>query len=149
MTRSDKAGGPNAGYDPLDDEPRYPFQRLVGFRIAEWNEGAATVVLDLGEQHMNRHGLPHGGVYSVLIDTASGYAGSWSGDPGKKRRAMTLSMTVDYLGVATGDQLIAKARVRGGGRNVFFTEAEVRDESGTLCATGTGVFRYRKGEQSA
>jgi len=33
--------------------------------------------------------------------------------------------------------------VTGGGRRPYFAEATVHDDTGTLIATATGVFRYR------
>jgi acyl-coenzyme A thioesterase PaaI-like protein len=59
--------------------------------------------------------------------------------------ALTLSLTVNYLGRSDGQRMIAEARRTGGGRRTFFAEGEVRDEDGVLLATGSGVFRYRDG----
>lgn len=129
-------------------EAPYPFQALVGFRVTGWGEDRARVELaDLAAVE-NRHGIPHGGALAALLDTAMGYAGSYTGAAGDKRLAMTLSMTVNYLGVARGGALIAEGRRTGGGRSTFFAEARLSDGQGTLLATATGVFRYRKGAQA-
>jgi acyl-coenzyme A thioesterase PaaI-like protein len=83
-------------------------------------------------------------VLATLIDTASGFAGCYCAVPGNRRRAMTLSLDTHFIGRAKPDgRLTATARQVGGGRNVFFAAAEVRDETGALIATGGGVFRYR------
>ncbi|MEM1314151.1 MAG: PaaI family thioesterase [Pseudomonadota bacterium] len=124
-------------------EPPYPYQRLVGFEIVAWSEGYARVEMPLREKHANRYGIPHGGVHATLLDTACGFAGSWTGDPEAPRHCMTLSLTVNYIGVATGERLIAEARVVGGGRRSFFANAELRDEHGALVATASATMRYR------
>jgi uncharacterized protein (TIGR00369 family) len=129
----------------LDSPPATSgFAQLVGFRLAAWREGYAEVELDLGPQHMNVSGAPHGGVLATLIDTAAGFAGCHCAVPGHKRRAMTLSLDTHFVGRAkTGSRLKCIARQTGGGRNIFFATAEVRDETGVLIAQGGGVFRYR------
>ncbi|MCO6381555.1 PaaI family thioesterase [Oceanicola sp. 502str15] len=124
-------------------EPPYPFQSLMGFAITGWGEGCSRVELSPLDPVENRHGIPHGGALSVLLDTAMGYAGSFTGDPGEKRMAMTLSMTVNFQGQGQGTRLIAEGRKTGGGRKTFFAEARLTDEQGTLVATATGVLRYR------
>lgn len=141
-------GAPPEGYDPLTGESGYPFQRMLGFRIAAWAEDYARVEMPFEERHRNRYGIPHGGLYASLIDTACGYAGCWCPYPGRRRLAMTLSLTTNFLGRPkldeTGEALIiAEGRRIGGGRSSFFTEAVVKDAAGALLATGGGVFRYR------
>lgn len=131
--------------DPLLMEPPYPFQFHLGFRMTGWGEGWARFELPLGPHLGNRYGIPHGGVYAVLLDTVMGFAGSWTGDPGRKRLAMTLSLTTNFLGRPGGDVLIGEGRRTGGGRSSFFAEGTVHDRAGALVAGGTGVFRYRKG----
>lgn len=129
--------------DPRLVEDAYPLQRHLGFALTAWSEGFARVELPLTEVLMNRQGLPHGGVHATMMDTAMGYAGCFTGDPKVRQMALTLSLTVNYLGQATGDILVAEARVTGGGRKTYFAEGELRDGTGALVATATGVFRYR------
>jgi uncharacterized protein (TIGR00369 family) len=83
-------------------------------------------------------------MHATLLDTAMGFAGCYTGDPERAQMALTLSLTVNYLGQARGALLIADARRTGGGKSTYFAEATVRDETGALIATGTGVFRYRR-----
>ena len=126
-------------------EGPYPFQDLVGFRMADWSTDFARFELDLGPQHMNRHGIPHGGLYAVMLDTCMGYSGCFTGDADDRVMAMTLSLTTNFLSRPTGSLLSAEGRRTGGGRSSFFTEGRITDEDGVLVATATGVFRYRKG----
>ncbi len=128
----------------LDIEP-YPLQKVLGYSITRWEQDFAEVRLKLDEIHANRHGIPHGGIYCLLIDTASGFSGSYM-PPGQPRRmAMTLSLAVNFVGQPKGTVLIATGRKVGGGQSNFFTEVELRCDEGVLVATGQGAMRYRKG----
>lgn len=135
MTETDK--------EPLDGST-YPFQDLLGYDIAEWEAGRCLVTMPVRDCHTNRHGLPHGGVYTALIDTAMGFAGSYTKPGEEKRFALTLSLTTNFLSRPKGKLLKAEARVTGGGRNTFFCDASVTDETGELIATGIGTFRLRQ-----
>lgn len=130
--------------NPIEAEGPYPMQRLIGFEVVDWAQDYARVTLDLRADHGNRFGLPHGGLYAVLMDTAMGYAGVYTGDPDAPRYCMTLSMTVNFLSQPKGTMLRVEGRRVGGGRSTFFAEADVVDDTGERLATATGVFRYRK-----
>ncbi|MBU2981568.1 PaaI family thioesterase [Lentibacter algarum] len=126
----------------LIEEP-YPFQQTVGFAIEDWRDGNATLRLPLKPHLGNRYGILHGGVHATLLDTAMGFAVSYTGDADNKQLVMTLSLNVNYLGVATGDELIAIGHKTGGGRSTAFAEGRIEDTSGNIIATATAVFRYR------
>jgi uncharacterized protein (TIGR00369 family) len=130
--------------DPALLEAPSALQTHLGYHLTEWSEGFARVELPLTPVLMNRQGLPHGGMHATLLDTAMGFAGCYTGDPERAQMALTLSLTVNYLGQARGDVLIAEARRTGGGKSTYFAEGDVRDETGALIATGSGVFRYRR-----
>ncbi len=130
------------------EEPFYPLQRHLGYRLMDWSEGAATIEQPLLTHLENRQGLPHGGVHATLLDTAMGYAGCFTGDPDRKQMALTLSLTINFVSRPKGTRLIATARKIGGGKSTYFAEGEVRDDLGELIATGSGVFRYRKADLS-
>jgi len=126
-------------------EPDYPFQTHMGFRMLGWKPDWARFDLALGDHLLNRHGIPHGGVYATLLDTVMGYAGCYTGDPDNRRTAMTLSLNTSFLGRATGARIFAEGWRTGGGQSTFFAEGRVTDEGGAVLATGSAVFRYRKG----
>lgn len=131
--------------DPALIEDPYELQKLLGFEIAEWSDGYARWEMPVTAKIGNRYGIPHGGVYATLLDTAMGFAGCFTGSREDRRLAMTLSLTVNFLAQPTGKTLITEAHMTGGGRKTFFAEAVISDETGARLATGTGVFRYRSG----
>ncbi len=131
--------------DPALVEAPYPLEEHLGYELVAWSEDLAVFRMPVRKIHQNRYGIPHGGLYSVLLDTVMGYAGSYTGDPAARRYAMTLSLTTNFLAQPADAMLIAEGRRVGGGRRVFFAEGTVFDGAGTVCARGSGTFRYRSG----
>ena len=128
--------------DPL--RPHGGFADLLGYRLGAWRQDYAEVLLEVGARHMNRSGVLHGGVVSALLDTALGYAGTYSDLPGVTRRAFTLALNCHFVGTAEiGQTLTAIGRRTGGGRRIYFCTGEVHDQDGRLVGQGDGVFRYR------
>ena len=132
--------------DPRLIEDSYPLQQHLGFEMTAWQPDFARIEVPLTTCLMNRQGLPHGGVHATLLDSAMGFAGCYTGDPGRRQMALTLSLTVNYLAQASGSRLIAEGWRTGGGQKTYFAEGKVSDDGGTIIATATGVFRYRRME---
>ncbi len=140
---SDQPPPPPPGFDPIREEPPSPILETIGARLIRWEAGLAEVRLSVNPAVINRQGVVHGGVIMTLMDSASGYAVCHCPYPGRARHALTLSMTVNFLGGGRAPELIAQGRVSGGGRSTVFTEADVRDAAGALVARSSGVFRLR------
>lgn len=130
-------------FDERLRETPSPLSQTLGFEMTGWHEGYARIEAPLADHLMNRQGLPHGGVYAAMLDTAMGFCGCYTGDPAVRQNALTLSMTVNFLARAGGSRLIAEGWVTGSGRSTYFAKAEVRDDTGTLIAEATGVFKLR------
>jgi uncharacterized protein (TIGR00369 family) len=130
-------------FDPAILEDPYALQRHLGFEITDWRADFARVELPMYPHLMNRYGIPHGGVYATILDTAMGFSGCFTGDRDAKKLAMTLSLNVNYEGQAKGTRLICEGRKTGGGAKTYFTSGLVTDDLGTRIASGTGVFRVR------
>ncbi|MDQ2068101.1 PaaI family thioesterase [Xinfangfangia sp. CPCC 101601] len=124
-------------------EPDYPLQAHLGYRMLDWTDGFSRFELPLQPYLSNRYGIPHGGIYGVMLDTVMGFSGSFTGDPLVKKTAMTLSMTVQFLSRPKGSTLFAEGRRIGGGASTFFAEGRIEDDTGTLIATSSGTFRIR------
>jgi uncharacterized protein (TIGR00369 family) len=129
---------------PALNESISAFQQHMGYRLTHWEKDFARLSQPLEDFLMNRVGIPHGGNYALLLDTAMGYCGIYTGDPEKRVQALTLSLTVNFVAQARGDVLIAEGKVVGGGRRTFFAEGRVFDEEGRLVAQGAGTFQRRE-----
>lgn len=134
--------------DLMDGEPNSGFQDLLGYRLAEWEDGRAVLELEVLPKHGNRAGVLHGGVLATLIDTACGFAATWCPHPGRARRVVTLQLTTSFLGQARHGLVRAVGTRKASGSRIVFCAAEVFDEHGRLIATGEGTFRYRSGSES-
>lgn len=120
-----------------------PIVELIGHRLVSVEPGRARVDLDVREDHCNRGGGVHGGIYCVLMDTVGGFAGVHTTDVTDMKTFITLTLTTNYLGQPKGKTMIATGRMRAGGRSTFFSDMEIHDELGNLLATGSGAFKYR------
>ena len=123
------------------------FRDLVGYRLVEWEEGRARLALDIDDRHMNRSGLLHGGVLTTVMDAAGGYAGTYCTVQGNVRRCVTVSLDAKFLASAAGQRITVDARLVGGGRQLFFADIEVGDDTGLRLAVGHGVYRLRRGSE--
>lgn len=118
-------------------------QRSLGYVIDVGQpDGCARVWLDLDEGHTNRHLVLHGGIASLLLDSAMGATGSLTVDPAGRAPFLTVSMTTQFLAAArAGQRVTATGTVTGGGRSLLFIAGELVADDGTLIATATGVFK--------
>jgi uncharacterized protein (TIGR00369 family) len=126
------------------------FRDLVGYAPVAWREFYVELALDIDARHRNRSGVAHGGVIATLADAAGGFAGCWCSHPNRIRRASTLSLNTQFVSVARrGDRLVARGIANPGGKSIFFATIEIRDATGRLVSTGTGVYKYRPGSETS
>jgi len=125
-------------------EDIYEFQKLLGYKLVDWEQDRAVLHCPMERKLTNRQGQPHGGMLATLMDTAMGYCGCFAGGNAVGIHCMTLTLTSNFLSRPKGKLLITEGLKTGGGKRIFFAEASVRDETGELIATATGSFRYRQ-----
>ena len=116
-------------------------QRLIGYVVDVRDPSHGRCILDVTDDHLNRHGALHGGIAVTLLDNASGSTGSLTVDATGKAPFLTVSMNTQFVGSGRRGRMIATGTVTGGGRSLLFITAELRHEDGTLVATSTGVFK--------
>lgn len=124
-------------------QPHSAFQRETGYRASMVRPGYAELTLAVSERHLNRSDLVHGGVLMALLDSVGGYCGVIVDDETKPRRAVTLSISTNFMHSArAGSTLTATATKTGGGRRIFFSRMEILDENHQRIATAEGSYRY-------
>ena len=117
-------------------------QRLVGYVIEVGaQDGRARCWLDLDEPHLNRHHVLHGGIATMLLDSASGATGSMTIDPDGLAPFLSVTLNVQFVAPGRPGRVTAVGRITGGGRSLKYISAELHHEDGTLIATSTGVFK--------
>lgn len=117
------------------------FIELLGAKIARWEEGLCEWELDIAPHHLNSQGSLHGGVIATLLDDACSYSGFYQKAGNPVGRAVTVSLTVNYLAKESIGRVIAKGRCIGGGKRIYFAEGKLVSEGGIILAQASGSFR--------
>lgn len=125
----------------LGELERGPFSAALRFRIEARGEGEVTVRMPFGEGILNAGGpdVPiHGGAIAALADFAA-CAAVWT-MPATLASA-TISMTVNYTAPAVRTDLVARARVRRGGKRIASIAVEIRDRQDALIADALVTYK--------
>lgn len=117
-----------------------PFSALLGAELLAFDVGVAELTLLLKSEHMNQHGVAHGGVLAYLADNALTFAGgSVLGTA-----CVTLEMKINYLKPGKGARLAARSKVAGSGKQQAVCQCDVfaiaEDGAETLCAIAQGTI---------
>ncbi len=128
-----------------------PFNRFLGLRAVDIATGVVTLEIPWREELIGdpMRGAMHGGVISMLADTAGGLA-IWSALPSATSRVSTIDLRVDYLRPGKQEALLAEARTVRVGKTVGVADVrlfQASDPAATV-ATGKGVYaiRHAKGD---
>jgi uncharacterized protein (TIGR00369 family) len=120
--------------------PPPPFATLLGFELAEVEEGRAVFAVTPDEFHYNPIGVVHGGLAATLLDSATGCAVQSTLEPGVVYT--TLEVKVNFARPMTRDtgRVLCTATVVHRGRTVATAEGRVVAEAtGKLLAHGTAT----------
>jgi len=127
-------------------EELIPFNKFVGVRVVTMERGRAELEIPWRDELI---GDPikqavHGGVISMLVDTAGGMA-IWMALENPAHRVSTIDLRVDYLRPGRPETLVAEAVVVRAGRSVGVTDMRVFHPSarGETIATGKGVYSIK------
>lgn len=131
------SGAPDSEVEYGNKMP-FPLAAFLGMGFELLEPGHAKGRIVIGDNHLNPHGVAHGGVASALIDTTMGAAVSPMLPEGKK--CSTVEMQVRYLRPVGRTVMTAEARVLKPGRRIFHVECHVTDSEGRMVASGTGTF---------
>ena len=114
-----------------------PFNQHCGIEVRRWDDEAVELFLPYAEVLSAHPGIFHGGVVSALLDTTATGAVMAGHDFAKGSRLTTISLSVQYLSVAPGEDLLATGRCTRRGRSVHFAQAQAFGAvSGKVVATG-------------
>jgi uncharacterized protein (TIGR00369 family) len=117
--------------------PQQPVTETIGWNILEVSAGLLKLSLMPEEFLFHGGGLLHGGVMSVLLDSAM--SGAVLSSLAKGKGCTTLQLNVHFVrGVRAGTgMLFAEGRVKHGGGTVATAEGQVTDAAGRLYAHAT------------
>ncbi len=98
-----------------------PFNKKLGIKVIESNEGRVIIALESKQDFTNSNGIIHGGVTASLCDTAMGASVMTLGI-----NTITVEMKVNYLSPGgTDGKLIAIGKIVKRGRTFVIAESEV------------------------
>jgi uncharacterized protein (TIGR00369 family) len=118
-------------------EMRVPFNRSCGIRVPRWEPDGVEFRLPYRDDLSAHPGIFHGGVVSALIDTCGCGAVMAGHDYSLGSRLTTVSLTVHYLSVAPGEDMVADGHCTRRGRTTHYAEVHVRgSRSGKPLAEG-------------
>lgn len=115
-----------------------PIAALLGIRRESMETGRSAFELTIRPEHLNPHGVVHGGLVYTLVDFAMGGALTSLLEPGE--RCATLEVKINYLGPALSGDLRAEACIVSRSRRVAVMEARVYGKARRLLALATGSF---------
>ncbi|WP_417601883.1 PaaI family thioesterase [Pararhodobacter oceanensis] len=116
--------------------------RLLNWRIeTDRADGRIAVIMEVHDDHTNRHGNMHGGLIATVLDTAMGATASFLKGDGGRIPFSTISMTVNFIAPMPMGIITATGRIMGGGYKTVFVEGEAHDQNNTLIAQATGTFK--------
>lgn len=121
------------------------FSKLVGIDIVEWSLEYAKARIELTERHMNPVNILHGGVIAAALDMICGLSGNFCTIEGNARSMLTVSLTTNFVGRATGKLIWLEGHQISGGRSLYTANGTIKNEDGSLVATATGTFKWTKG----
>jgi uncharacterized protein (TIGR00369 family) len=124
-----------------------PFSAHVGARLARFEEGTATLELDVADHLRQQYGLLHGGVLAYAADNALTFAAGTVLGPS----VITSGLTISYLRpVRTGTVRATGTVVHHNGRVATCTVRleNVNENDVTLISVGQGAAMKTASEDS-
>lgn len=130
---------------PVPTHAHGPFQDLVGYEILS-NEQGPYFRLSIRRDHINPHGVVHGGVLMTLLDSAGGrcLVDKVIESTGQRiQSSVTVTMTTDFLRAVSLGVLFASGTVDRIGKTLANVSVKVTSEAldGEVVARGIGTYR--------
>lgn len=111
------------------------FMQYNHISLTEVRRDYAAVELTVVPESCNPYGMPHGGAYYTMADTAAGTAARTDG-----RRYVTQNSSMHFISTVTGGHIWAEATVIHRGKTTCVVRADVRNDEGKLLVTSDFTF---------
>jgi uncharacterized protein (TIGR00369 family) len=117
------------------------FIKSLGLQMEKYDPDEVTMRLPFKKELTNDGTHYHGGVLASVMDTTGAMA-AWSNhDFNRGTNASTISMTINYVGVAKKSDLICEAVTKKRGKELIFTEITAYDSEARIVAHGIQTYR--------
>ena len=111
------------------------FMQYNHISLAAVEKDFAAVELTVVPESCNPYGMPHGGAYYTMADTAAGTAARTDG-----RRYVTQNSNMQFISTVKEGTIRAEATIIHRGRTTCVVRSEVRSSDGKLLVTGDFTF---------
>lgn len=108
---------------------------VMGVRFVSASADEVVAEIDVGPQHLQAHGLVHGGVHAGLIESAVSLGATIAARP-HRRQVVGLENHTSFLRATRSGTLRAIATPLHNGRTTQLWEASVHDAEGRVVASG-------------
>ena len=116
----------------------FPFADLLGFSVTSRGNGSSECEIQLQQEHMNPHGIAHGGVVFSIVDTGMGAAVASTLQAGEI--CSTIEIKINYMRPAIAGKLICFTEIVSKGKRTAVVESRVLDENEKEICRALGTF---------
>src|SRR6186997_1331099 len=107
---------------------RQGLMHTLGASLVRVAPGHVEIAIRPSPAISQQHGFIHAGAVAAIADSAAGYAALTMMPPG--RGVLTTEFKINLLAPATGDRIVARARVIKAGRTLTLAQTDVLAETG-------------------
>jgi len=120
---------------------RAPYNAALGIRVESIELDRVRLRVPYKDDNSNPGRALHGGVAASTINIG-GMLAAWTGLEARPELGTgTLDLSVDYLAAAIGEDIVATAEVLRRGKEIVYSEVDVRNDAGKRIATGLVTYR--------
>jgi uncharacterized protein (TIGR00369 family) len=118
-----------------------PFLAWLGLEVTRYEPDSVETRLPFRHELSNDGKTYHGGVVGAVLDTTGALA-AWSNhDFDRGMRASTVSMALQYVGAASGSDILCRAQTIRRARELIFSDVVASDSSGKVLAHALQTYR--------
>jgi uncharacterized protein (TIGR00369 family) len=120
---------------------RAPYNHSLGIHVESVEPDRVRLRVPYKDDNSNPGRALHGGVAASTINIA-GELAAWTGiEERPQLESGTVDLSVDYLAAAIGEDIIASAEVLRRGKEIVYSDVDVRNEAGKRIAKGLVTYR--------
>ncbi len=120
---------------------RAPYNASLGIRVEAIALDRVRLRVPYKDENSNPGRALHGGVAASTINVAGALAAWTAIDERPELETGTLDLSVNYLAAAIGEDIVATAEVLRRGKEIVYSEVDVRNDAGKRIAKGLVTYR--------
>lgn len=118
-----------------------PFQDMVGYTLGTDAQGGICARLPIRPEHLNLHGVLHGGVLLTLLDAIGGRVLKAADD--RIQSAVTINLSADFIQPVSSGTLYATGKADKVGKTIAYVSVKIMLDGpdGEIVARGHSSWR--------